>query len=738
MNAERLPSPSPFRLHGGLFLSSAAAAIACALLAPQRAEAQAFKGGAVATFGTVTRTITGPTTETIQIETPSAVLDWKPLDGAIGGPPIDFLPAGNVATFQNGINVTDFMVLNRIVPNDPSRAIALNGTIISQLQTAGGTVRGGTVAFYSPGGILIGPKAVIDVGNLLLTTISPALDGAGNFFVGNTYALTGAVSPKSSITVSAGAQISALNNGSYIAMASPVIQQHGIVKADGSIAYVAAESLSLKINSGLFDIVVKTGSSSGTNTLVHDGTTGGPSSTGLGDNQRIYMVAVPKNQAITALLQGNVGFDAASSAAISNGEIILSAGRDVVADALVPNNNSPAGASFLIQGGGFTSDVVGSARTDFIVDSSNGDTGFTGNVALQGDARAHVEAPAGRSVTIAGNLVLRSDQDFTAGGGLDAQGGEAAILANGGTVKIGGNVLLSAVGVGGFDTASSTAGAGVGGTAEIKLSGGGVDIGGSLTAAASGTAGDNAAPATNGAVGTGGNALVSAAGGTVRIGGATSLTADGIASRIAGGGAVTAATGTGGIASVTADAGGTIIATGLASLSSRGRGGAIAGFGGTGGTGQGGSSNVVANGGSISLLAGGQLDSRRAPAASGAMATAARALAAASRSRRTAGSVDFRRARSACSPTGQGGDSGAGTGGAGRRRQRAASVAAVAHSGASQSRSAARPSRSRSRGSAAAAAPAASASMAAMAAAAPAAPARSSPRRAMACCNLAP
>ena len=40
---------------------------------------------------------------------------------------------------------------------------------------------GGTVIFESPGGIIVGTKAVFDVGNLILTTLTVATDGGGNF-----------------------------------------------------------------------------------------------------------------------------------------------------------------------------------------------------------------------------------------------------------------------------------------------------------------------------------------------------------------------------------------------------------------------------------------------------------------------------------------------------------------------------------------------------------------------------
>ena len=88
------------------------------------------------------------------------------------------------------------------------------------------------------------------------------------------------------------------------------------------------------MDQGLFDIAVNVGTSdpfnpdSG-NGVVHTGTTGGPASSGAGDNHRIYMVAVPKNQALTMLLTGNAGFTPASTATLDNGTIVLAAGSNV-------------------------------------------------------------------------------------------------------------------------------------------------------------------------------------------------------------------------------------------------------------------------------------------------------------------------------------------------------------------------------------------------------------------------
>ena len=103
---------------------------------------------------------------------------------------------------------------------------------------------------------------------------------------------------------------------------------------NGSAAYVAGEDVTLTMNQGLFDIQVDVGTSdpydpdSG-NGVVHTGTTGGPASSGAGDNQKIYMVAVPKNQALTMLLSGSAGFTPAGAAQVVNGEIVLSAGWSI-------------------------------------------------------------------------------------------------------------------------------------------------------------------------------------------------------------------------------------------------------------------------------------------------------------------------------------------------------------------------------------------------------------------------
>ena len=143
------------------------ATIALAALSPSRAKAQAFQGTPATQAGTVTYTRSTPGTETLTIGSSTATINWTPSD-VQGTGNINFLPSGNSATYQAAQGVSGFTVLNRIVPTVATRAIELNGTILSKLAD---NTTSGNVWFYSPGGIVVGANAIIDVGGLLLSTI---------------------------------------------------------------------------------------------------------------------------------------------------------------------------------------------------------------------------------------------------------------------------------------------------------------------------------------------------------------------------------------------------------------------------------------------------------------------------------------------------------------------------------------------------------------------------------------
>ena len=278
-----------------------------------------FQGHMSIVSGIVNRTATSQTTETITIGSSAATLNWTPFDQQIGGGTIDFLPTANVATFTSAPGVNDYTVLNRIVPADPTRAIAFNGQVISTLQ--GTDAIGGRIWFYSPGGIVIGATAVFDVGSLLLTTneVSHSIPFSVTF--------TAPESSKSTVQIMPGAQINALQPGSYVALIAPRIEQGGTVRVNGSAAYVAGEQVTMTVNQGLFDIQVDVGTTD-PNGIVHTGETSGPANSVLADDHSITMVAVPKNQALTMLLGGTIGFDA-GDAEVQNGQIVLKSGDGI-------------------------------------------------------------------------------------------------------------------------------------------------------------------------------------------------------------------------------------------------------------------------------------------------------------------------------------------------------------------------------------------------------------------------
>src|SRR6185369_10662719 len=138
--------------------------------------------------------------------------------------------------YQGAAGLSDFTVFNRIVPTDVSRTIELNGSILSKLD---GGATGGNLWFYSPGGILIGSQAVIDVGGLLLSTIdvpNGITTGTRSFSASFSKTQTGA----GSIKVLPGARIDGRSN--YVAMVAPRIEQGGNVQVNGSAAYAAGDA----------------------------------------------------------------------------------------------------------------------------------------------------------------------------------------------------------------------------------------------------------------------------------------------------------------------------------------------------------------------------------------------------------------------------------------------------------------------------------------------------------------
>ncbi|MBF9150001.1 hypothetical protein [Novosphingobium jiangmenense] len=524
-------------------LSASGLALATALVAAGPAlRAQSFQATPTSTFGSVTINTT-PTTTAITVSSPSAVINWTPTDTATTGGPIIFQTSGTTATFTNNPAAnSDFTVLNRIIPSGSTRPIQFDGTVVSRLQSAaGGQTAGGTVFFYSPGGILIGASSVFDVGNLVLTTSDLNYNTTdGSFDTSGAYVFQPATVAGSQIVVSAGAQLGATTDGSYIAMVAPSVTNNGTITVNGSAALVAADAATITFSpSGLFDIQVDSGTSATGTVAVNNGTITGPAASGSSFFHRIYMVAVPKNDAITMAIGAgsSLGFDIAGAADVSGNTIVLSAGNNIIGGS-AQNFASIGGGSGLAEviGGDadFTSNLVARTTGNFELGSgSSAGLDFASNVfASSARGNASVFANAGGQVNFAANVDFHADQSG-ASASFTAFGGRAQLYAtDGGTIAVAGDVLLSASAYGApAISPGANAGDAQAGFAKIQANNGGqINIGGDAQLEAIGFGGQPQSPGTGSGSGTGGTAWIlstGTGGSQVNILGAANLDASG-------------------------------------------------------------------------------------------------------------------------------------------------------------------------------------------------------------------
>ncbi|WP_427968802.1 hypothetical protein [Altererythrobacter sp.] len=454
--------------------SALAAAVVIAAMAPGDAFAQsvsvaprvdnnvAAQGDVTVAQGTVTIT-RGATKDQIAVDSSDAILNWTTFDTntlATTDSYVNFLPEGTELEFVGPGE--DYTVLNRIFPTaDASgnyRGIAFGGTVTSLLGPSAPT--GGNIWFYSPGGILVGPNATFNVGGLLLSTSDIAeIPGFGS-----PIKFTGTSQSDSSIAIDAGATIL---SSSYVGIVAPRVVQAGTVDADGSIAYVAAEQATLTINNGLFDIAVEVGSSDA-NGVVHTGTSTGDASQAVtdvnggildADARAIYMVAVPKNDAITMLVGGDIGYRPAVAAALTeNGQIVLSAGANVSNEGLVnapaiafDTANAVAGGSIEVGGANFNSSTKVYASDTLSIQPGAGESVVFGSDArnpydldIVRAGNINLSAAQGGVFSVAGDLVLRAGVSDAVGGDIQilAEGAPEGSLLEAGVIKIGGDLTL--------------------------------------------------------------------------------------------------------------------------------------------------------------------------------------------------------------------------------------------------------------------------------------------------------
>ncbi|ALH79481.1 hypothetical protein [Sphingopyxis macrogoltabida] len=536
-----ISTPSPVR-HGRkrLLESCAIAASLIALAHGGPSAAQVAGSGTVITLPSGATNGTGANPSTVNVAGDQTIINWTPSNTPVDGV-IDFLPSGNTLNFVG--DAAGYTVLNRFISGSGaaiSDQIALNGAVNSYVGSTSGP-RGGNIWFYNAGGILIGNGAAINVGSLLLT--ANEIDTTGGLFGPGGEIRFRGVASTSTVEIAPTATINALTpgnpGGSYVALVAPRIVQRGRVRTDGSTAYVAAEQADISINNGLFDINVTVGAADG-DVITHSGVTTGPAhQQGDTDQNRIYMVAIPKNDAVTMLVSGQIGYEDALSAQVDpDGAVRLSAGYNIVDGEFAAAPVATGTADITVNDTLFLSDVVAHASGAFtgrplseilppILDTPDfahvGRISVQGNATFIGDASTTITVDANRSVNATGDLIIQtgaaggvpgtvnvnvdggqisaSNLSILADGAVDAatgdsRGGTAAlIVSNGGSASAVGTVTVSANGIAGRDTAG-IGGDGTGGTATITVTGSNLStgvasrvVGNNIVAAADGVGG---------------------------------------------------------------------------------------------------------------------------------------------------------------------------------------------------------------------------------------------------------
>ncbi|MEO5578523.1 MAG: hypothetical protein ABIR25_05670, partial [Sphingomicrobium sp.] len=562
------------------------------------AAAQSFLGNGIATNGAATTITTGAGTTNITVTTSQTVIDWLPTDNAIANNTvIAFQNSGTTATFSGPGN---YAVLNRINPSDTTRMISMDGIIQTSPPLGVPGSSSGSIYFYTPGGFVIGANARINVGSLVLSA-SPITVTAGSFINGasNTVVFGQATRPGAQIATIAGSQITANGTDAYVAMVAPRVQHGGTITVSGSAALVGAEAATINFSpDGLFDIQVTAGTTDAQGVFTNGNITGS-ASTGAGDARRAFLVAVPKNTALTMAIGSgaDLGFAIAGAAFVADNAVILSAGHDIVDGEIggVSAGSVPGTLANLTSTGLNATSGVRAVATNFaeFYAGAGQANSFASDLDIRAPGRAWVNATgAGTSLTIVRDLVANSDRAATVAGG-SATGGFAALYTNAnGTITVGRDATVTANGSGSSSsTAGIAGGVGTGGTALIQnqAANGTINVIRNAVVSANGTGGGGLVAGANGGAGTGGFATIRsfASGTSLTVGGTATTRALGTGGSALGCVGCIGGAGTGGFAFASSEVGSTMSFAGTLRVNADG-------IGGSGATGRGGTAELFA------------------------------------------------------------------------------------------------------------------------------------------------
>ncbi|GGZ14070.1 hypothetical protein [Novosphingobium colocasiae] len=584
-----LPSARRLTRSGLTGASLAALTLALSLAAPARA--QSFQGTGTVSSGSAS-IVNGAGTTDVFVNSSEAIIDWAV---AGSGSNVVFQTAGTTATFQTGVSapISNYTVLNRITPTNAAgtainASVEFDGTVNSTLFGA----TGGNVWFYSPNGIIVGATGSFNVGGLVLTT-NPIDTTGGLYGPAGQIRFAGPLGNLAPVTVNG--SITALANPqaqtpAYVALVAPRVTQAGTVSAEGPVAYVAAEVVDITMNAGLFDIAVTAGTND-SHGVTHTGSTTGPAPLAAGEQRVISMVAVPKNDGLTMLLGGTVGY--ASTASNDGTAVILAAGHGLGYDGASDPFTNPAGIS--IGDVDFTS-ALSARATGTITVAPTDLTLFEWFASLDAIQSVALDMTSGGTIQALATDGVPADIGFPPAGtryALDVHAGYAdvggaitASIDNGGTFDSAGIVRMDVSGNANTGIASSPNG--TGGSITVNVPNG-TFTAFQLDAFASGFGATDGFVGGNGTGGT----IDMTVGGAVTVG-ALNVVAEGIGGDIPGGGSSggTGGDGTGGGITLAAN-GGALLTNSISVIAN----GSAGGGDDLGGTGRGGTISATASGG---------------------------------------------------------------------------------------------------------------------------------------------
>ena len=578
------------------------------VLQPQAAQAQAFEGAPTVILGDVSRGTSG-NTDFFTVNALQNTINWVPTDTGSGPAPINFLPAGATASFSagSGINGANYTVLNRIIAADPSRAIQFAGLVNSDAA--------GQIWFYAPGGLLISGTAQFNVGSLLLTANDPVGAAAGQPYLDatNSFRLQAAANSTAGINVQAGAQMNAVSPNSYVIAVAPRFDMGGAINVNGSAALAAVGDVSFTLNGGLFDITANLGSASGATSRVTGSITGPAGISGQGEHHRIYMMAVPRNDAMTLLITGGaqLGFAIAGAVDVAGNAVVLSGGYDIRGTAAgsglgqfgaAPVAGSVGAARILVSAANFTSNVTVRSKDFAEIVADTGAITTRVDLDVYGDRLASVGAAAGNLLSVGRSLLVDASSYASAGNGANRLAGNALLLVqDGSTVDVQAQTVMRANATGDdASAAGQVGGIGTGGELMVTLTGGTMTAN-LLTLSAVGNGGDSVG---RGGAGNGGSIIVALSGGAQLTVDSMQLSAGGFAGGTQNGG--TGGAGTGGTITVTTAGTGTRLSASTGSFLVDSNGGRTQ-AGGQGGDSISGTAELLVSTGGTAIFSGGFL-----------------------------------------------------------------------------------------------------------------------------------